>query len=64
MTTKISFAPAHRIETFGEIIQRAGARRLVFIDPTFSDLLYWRRIEIMQLLAPAPKRDDEVGANQ
>ncbi len=64
MTTKISLAAANGIETLSEIIQGPDAGRCMFIDPTFGDLLYWRRIKIMQLLAAAPKRDDELGLNQ
>src|SRR2546421_7842046 len=47
-------------ETFFQIAQRPKAMAFVFSNPTLVDLMQRHRIEIMQLLAPAPHDGDEV----
>ena len=47
-------------ETFFQIAQRLKAMAFVFADPALVDLVQRHRIEIMQLLAPAPDDGDQV----
>src|SRR5206468_11305659 len=49
------------IQTFRQIIEGTKAGRLVFVEPTFGNLLQRSRTEIMQLFAPAPKGNNEIG---
>ena len=57
-------APAKFVEPLGQIIQRAGTGRLVFVDPTLGNLFQRRRVEIMQFFPPPPKRNNQVGFDQ
>src|SRR5688572_3601972 len=47
-------------ETLFQIAQRLKAMAFVFANPALGDLVQRHRIEVMQLLAPAPDRGDEV----
>lgn len=55
---------AKRLEPGGQIIERAVARALVFVDPTFGNLLEGRRIQVVELFASPPKWDDQLGFDQ
>jgi hypothetical protein len=44
--------------------QRAQARALELVDPALLDLVQRDRVEVVQLLAPAPDRADQVGGLQ
>jgi len=37
---------------------------LIFADPTLSDLVNWRRIEVMQLVPASPEGDNQIGCFQ
>jgi len=47
-------------ETLFQIAQRLEAMAFVFANPALGDLVNRHRIQIMQLLAPAPDNRDEV----
>jgi hypothetical protein len=47
-------------ETFFQIAERLKAMAFVFADPALGDLVDRHRIEIMQLLAPAPDDVDQL----
>ena len=47
-------------ETFFQIAERLEAMAFVFANPALGDLVDRHRIEVMQLLAPAPEDSHEV----
>jgi hypothetical protein len=52
------------VEALSKIVQGPATGGTVFIDPTFRDLFERGGIEVMQLFAAAPKRNDQLGFNQ
>jgi hypothetical protein len=54
------FAWLFRFETFFQIAQRLKTMAFVFADPALGDLVDRHRIEVMQLLAPAPDDSDQI----
>src|ERR1017187_3011987 len=47
-------------ETLFQIAQRLETMAFVFANPALGDLVDRHRIEVMQLLAPAPDHDDQM----
>ncbi len=48
-------------ETVFQLAQCLQALAFVLANPALVDLMQRRRIEVVQLLAPMPQRDDEIG---
>src|SRR4029453_17783787 len=49
------------LQSLLQVLQRPQPARLEFIDPAIGDLMNRHGVEVMQLLANAPNRGDQVG---